>query len=114
MDGRGRALDNIFVERHRLRVQYEEVYLKGYQTMGEAQKGLKPYLRFYNNARFHQALNYRTPREVYLSACLRVGRISLSSPIKMMALKSIILSFNFEQRGKVDKFLGGSCIIKNV
>ena len=73
MDGRGRALDNIFVERLWRSVKYEDIYLKGYQTMGEVQEGLKHYFRFYNNERFHQALDYRTPREVHLSTGLRVG-----------------------------------------
>ena len=73
MDGRGRALDNIFVERHRLRVKYEDIYLKGYQAMGEVQEGLKHYFRFYNNERFHQALDYRTPREVHGPIELKVG-----------------------------------------
>ena len=66
MDGRGRALDNIFVERLWRSVKYEEVYLKGYQTMAEAQAGLKRYFRFYNDERFHQSLGYRTPKEVYV------------------------------------------------
>ncbi len=74
MDGRGRALDNIFVERLWRSVKYEAVYLKGYQTMSEAQVGLKRYFQFYNNERFHQSLQYRTPREVHLSATLETGR----------------------------------------
>lgn len=66
MDGRGRAFDNIFVERLWRSVKYEDIYLKGYQTMTEAQEGLKHYFQFYNNERFHQSLGYRTPREVYV------------------------------------------------
>jgi len=66
MDGRGRALDNIFVERLWRSVKYEDIYLKGYQTMAEAQEGLKRYFQFYNNERFHQSLGYRTPKEVYV------------------------------------------------
>jgi putative transposase len=66
MDGRGRAFDNIFVERLWRSVKYENIYLKGYQTMSEAQEGLKRYFYFYNNERFHQSLGYRTPREVYV------------------------------------------------
>jgi len=65
MDSRGRAFDNIFVERLWRSVKYEEVYLKGYQTMTEAEKGLRNYFNFYNQERFHQALDYRTPQEVY-------------------------------------------------
>ena len=66
MDGRGRAFDNIFVERLWRSVKYENIYLRGYQTMAEAQEGLKHYFQFYNNERFHQSLGYRTPREVYV------------------------------------------------
>ena len=58
------ALDNIFVERLWRSVKYEEVYLKGYQTMAEAQAGLKRYFQFYNDERFHQSLGDRTPKEV--------------------------------------------------
>ena len=65
MDSRGRAFDNIFVERLWRSVKYEDVYLKGYQTMGEAQEGLRKYFQFYNHERFHQALEYRTPWEVH-------------------------------------------------
>jgi putative transposase len=65
MDSKGRALDNIFVERLWRSVKYEDVYLKGYETMSEAYDGLKAYFWFYNNERFHQSLGYKTPREVY-------------------------------------------------
>jgi len=65
MDGRGRCLDNIFVERLWRTVKYEEVYLRDYQTPGEAYLGLKKYFEFYNTERFHQSLNYQTPYEVY-------------------------------------------------
>lgn len=66
MDSRGRAFDNIFVERLWRSVKYEDIYLKGYRTMPEAQAGLGQYFRFYNTERFHQALAYQTPRDVYL------------------------------------------------
>lgn len=65
MDGRGRALDNVFVERLWRSVKYEEVYLKDYATGAECHAGLKAYLKFYCEARPHQALAYRTPAEVY-------------------------------------------------
>lgn len=65
MDGKGRAFDNIFVERLWRSVKYEEVYLKHYQTMKEAREGLAAYFRFYNTERPHQALGHRTPAEVY-------------------------------------------------
>jgi len=67
MDGRGRAMDNIFVERLWRSVKYEEVYLHDYQTMQEAYEGLKRYFEYYNNERQHQSLGYKTPREVYLN-----------------------------------------------
>ncbi len=66
MDGRGRVFDNIFVERLWRSVKYENVYLSDYQNIPEARYGLKNYFEFYNNERFHQALEYKTPRQVYL------------------------------------------------
>jgi putative transposase len=65
-DGRGRALDNIFVERLWRSVKYEEVYLKDYQTVTDAMRNLQAYFTFYNQDRLHQALDYRTPAQVYL------------------------------------------------
>jgi putative transposase len=65
MDGRGRALDNVFVERLWRTVKYEDVYLKDYATGAECHAGLGAYLRFYCVERPHQALAYRTPAEVY-------------------------------------------------
>ncbi len=65
MDGRGRALDNVFVERLWRSVKYEEVYLKSYETVPVAIQSLGEYFRFYNEERLHQALGYRTPAEVY-------------------------------------------------
>jgi putative transposase len=65
MDGRGRALDNVFIERLWRSVKYEEVYLKEYVTVADAVEGLEHYLDFYDHARKHQALDYQTPYEVY-------------------------------------------------
>lgn len=65
MDGRGRCLDNVFVERLWRTVKYEDVYLKGYETVPELDGGLGRYFAFYNEERVHQALGYRTPAEVY-------------------------------------------------
>jgi len=67
-DGRGRALDNIFVERLWRSVKYEEVYIKDYQTVTEAIRNLQAYFTFYNQERLHQALDYRTPAQVYLKS----------------------------------------------
>jgi putative transposase len=65
MDGRGRAVDNIFVERLWRSVKYEEVYLHDYATPREARQGLTHYFEFYDHERPHQALDYRTPADVY-------------------------------------------------
>lgn len=65
MDGRGRAIDNVFVERLWRSVKYEEVYLKDYQSAWEAEDNLAAYFRFYCHERIHQSLGYRTPAEVY-------------------------------------------------
>jgi putative transposase len=66
MDGRGRALDNIFVERLWRTVKYEHVYLYEYATVIELEKGLDHYFTFYNYERPHQSLSYQTPAEVHL------------------------------------------------
>jgi putative transposase len=65
MDGKGRAIDNIFIERLWRSVKYENVYLQAYGSTLELYKGLKEYFRFYNNERFHQSLEYQTPSEMY-------------------------------------------------
>jgi putative transposase len=67
MDGRGRCLDNIFVERLWRSLKYEEVYLKDYESVAEARNGIERYFRFYNQERLHQSLGYRPPAAVYLS-----------------------------------------------
>lgn len=68
MDGRGRAFDNIFVERLWRSVKHEDVYLKGYATMGELMVGLAEYFAFYNGERPHQSLGQKTPDDVYRTA----------------------------------------------
>jgi putative transposase len=65
MDGRGRALDNVFVERLWRSVKYEHVYLYDYERVPELRTGLSHYFQFYNHERLHQALGYRTPAAVY-------------------------------------------------
>ncbi|MCD9150488.1 IS3-like element ISPpy1 family transposase [Psychrobacter sanguinis] len=67
MDGRGRALDNIFVERLWRSVKYECVYLRQFETVSQARAGLKEYFEFYNHERLHQSLDYHTPAQVYLA-----------------------------------------------
>jgi putative transposase len=66
MDGRGRALDNVLVERLWRRVKYEEVYLRDYQSVWDARHSLARDVGFSNAVRLHQALGYRTPAAVYL------------------------------------------------
>ena len=65
MDGRGRALDNIFVERLWRSLKYENIYLSDYQSVKEARLGIGEYFKFYNNERLHQSLDYRCPREIH-------------------------------------------------
>jgi putative transposase len=65
MDGKGRALDNVFVERLWRTVKYEEVYLNDYANPRQARQGIGQYLAFYNQERPHQSLGYQTPAEVY-------------------------------------------------
>ena len=73
MDGRGRAYDNIFIERLWRTVKYENLYLQEYETMAEAAMGLRNYFEFYNQERLHQSLGYQAPAEVY-QARPAVGR----------------------------------------
>jgi len=65
MDGRGRALDNVFVERLWRSVKYEDIYIKDYELVPDLESGLTAYFRFYDEERPHQSLGYRTPGEVY-------------------------------------------------
>ena len=65
MDGKGRAIDNVFTERLWRSIKYEEVYLKDYASPREARQGLMAYLDFYNNERPHQSLGYQTPAQLY-------------------------------------------------
>ena len=67
MDGRGRCMDNIFVERLWRSLKYEEVYLKDYASVTEARAGIAGYFQFYNHERLHQSLDYRTPAAIYLA-----------------------------------------------
>ncbi len=71
MDGRGRATDNIAIERFWRSLKYEDIYLKDYETVDELNDGLREYFDWYNNSRSHQSLGGRTPAEVYNSGSLR-------------------------------------------
>lgn len=77
MDGRGRALDNVFVERLWRSVKYEDVYPKGYETLPELLTGLTEYFVFYNTQRPHQSLGYRTPEKVHQSG--QGGGVTISN-----------------------------------
>ena len=83
MDGKGRYLDNIFVERLWRSVKYEEVYLKAYRNGSEARRGIDAYLDLYNRERPHQSLGYRTPAQVFAEGrplrCLPEQASTLSS-----------------------------------
>jgi len=78
MDGRGRAFDNIFIERLWRSVKYEEVYLKDYQDVLEARHGLSRYFEFYNKERLHQSLDYKTPEAVYRQGQARAAVTTLN------------------------------------
>jgi putative transposase len=65
MDGRGRWMDNVFIERLWRSLKYEDVYLKGYADGREAKAGIGEYFAFYNDRRLHQAIGYRTPMDVW-------------------------------------------------
>ena len=73
MDGRGRAMDNIFTERFWRSLKYEEVYLKSYETVFEAKENIASYMQFYNYERKHQSHNYKTPAEIYFKNLKKGG-----------------------------------------
>ena len=87
MDGKGRYMDNIFVERLWRSVKYEEVYLKAYEGVAEAKAGLGTYLDFYNDERPHQSLEYQTPCQVF------------EAPNTLMANPNTELEEHEERRG---------------
>lgn len=68
MDGKNRAIDNIYVERFWRTLKYEDIYIRDYQTMTELRSGLARYFTFYNSERFHQSLGYQTPDEIYFKS----------------------------------------------
>jgi putative transposase len=77
MDGKGRCMDNIFIERLCRSLKYEEVYLNAYATVAEAKTGIGAWLSFYNEERQHQSLGYRTPRQIYEQGLWICGRSAL-------------------------------------
>lgn len=74
MDGRGRALDNVMIERFWRTLKYEDVYLNEYATPRATRQGLRQYIERYNTARLHESLGYHTPAEVYF------GLVNLDEP----------------------------------
>jgi putative transposase len=91
MDGKGRFLDNIFIERLWRSLKYEEIFIKAYASVGEARGGISNWFTFYNNERLHQALGYRTPRETFAAACGYVDNASAltTSPQRNNSNKTI-------------------------
>src|ERR1700687_6200349 len=77
MDGKGRCMDNIFIERLWRSLKYEEVYLHAYASVAEAKAGIGAWLSFYNDERQHQSLGYRTPRQIYQEGLWICGRSAL-------------------------------------
>lgn len=71
MDGKGRVMDNIMIERLWRSLKYEDIYLKDYETVGELIAGLREYFEYYNNERSHQSFDGRTPAEVYNGILLK-------------------------------------------
>ena len=78
MDSRGRAYDNIFIERLWRSVKYEEVYLHQYQSVSEARNGLNNYFLFYNTERLHESLGYCTPYEIYVKQQAKINPMQAS------------------------------------
>jgi putative transposase len=78
MDGKGRWVDNVFVERLWRSLKWEEVYPKCYDTVFEAKAGISAYFNFYNNERLHQALDYKTPNEIYTANTQSISGITHS------------------------------------
>ena len=73
MDGKGRCMDNVFIERLWRSLKYEDVYLHAYASVAEARAGIAAWLHFYNEERLHQAHGYRTPRQIYEQQCPWTG-----------------------------------------
>jgi putative transposase len=113
MDGRGRCLDNVFVERIWRSVKYENVYLKGYQTIPEARAGLTEYFEFYNRQRFHQGLDNKTPWQVYCQGIIGgiEGRPSMTEPFHLNCTEKLVLTnpTTSQRQNIVLKFWGINC-----
>jgi putative transposase len=81
MDGKGRYLDNIFIERLWRSLKYEDIYIKAYASVPEARRGIGGWLTFYNDERLHQTLGYRTPCEVFQALPVTCGYVDNASAL---------------------------------
>ena len=118
MDGKGRCIDNIFVERLWRSLKYEEVYLHAYATVAEAKAGIGAWLDFYNTERQHQSLGYRTPWRIYREGLWICGRSALptgcappssrasSESGEMLAFDHITTGTTTNQRFDIDEVNG--------
>ena len=108
MDGRGRAFDNIFIERLWRSVKYEEVYLKDYADLPEAKTGIASYFDFYNYERHHQNLSHKKPAEIYFNRTYGLKQVELiKSDIKMAypANRDICLNTQIRENDVLKKCL---------
>ena len=80
MDGRGRWMDNVFIERLWRSLKYEDIYLKGYADAREARLGIRDWIGFYNHERLHQALAHRTPMALYRQG---IAAQAITGPVDM-------------------------------
>ena len=83
MDGRGRWMDNVFIERLWRSLKHEDIYLKAYADGREAKAGIAAWITFYNEQRFHQALGQRAPMRVWREA-MAVAAVSREEAVEMM------------------------------
>lgn len=102
MDGRGRAFDNIFVERLWRNVKHEDVYLKGYTSIGDLRAGMAEYFTFYNCERPHQSLDYRTPDVVYRTATGGGALIVDKFPHAVPVDENHVPIFSTEEEGSIE------------
>ena len=109
MDGKGRYMDNIFVERLWRSLKYEEVYLNAYASVAEAKAGIGSWLGFYNEERQHQSLGYRTPRQAYEAEC--PGICGRSASPTGYAFDHIPTGTTAKHRVDVDKGEGSSDVM---
>ena len=109
MDGRGRAIDNVFVERLWRSVKYEDVYLKDYVDGWQADASLAAYFRFYNNERIHQGLGYRTPWEIYRERGSSDGPPSDKNELKSEQFDSWLVHQKVKPLQRPNKTCQGSC-----